>query len=363
MTKGTRLEIHLPSLRHNLMQIRLRLQPETKLLAVVKSFAYGADAVAISQCLEQEGIDYLGVAYVAEGAALRKAGIQVPILVLHPQTHELDRLVENQLEPSVYGWHVLHALGKVLNAKEIQNYPVQLKFNTGLNRLGFSTDQAGPVCQELLSSSMKLQGVLSHLAATEDLNEEGFTRLQLQKFDALKPIFGTKPIYHVLNTSGIFNYPEAHHNMVRSGIGLYGYGNDPKISTHLKPVAVLKTNISQIHEVKSGSSVGYNRGFIATQKTRTATLPLGHADGIGRHYGNGKGAVWIHGQKAPILGNVCMDMIMVDVSSIDCTEGDEAIVFGGKNQNAEAFAEQTGTISYEILTAISQRVRRVIIDN
>jgi alanine racemase len=210
---------------------------------------------------------------------------------------------------------------------------------------------------------MKVQGVLSHLAATEDLNEEAFTRIQLQKFDTLKPIFGPKPIYHVLNTSGIFNYFEAHHDMVRSGIGLYGYGNDPQISTSLKPVAVLKTNISQIHEVKAGNSVGYNRGFKATQTTRTATLPLGHADGIGRHYGNGKGAVWIHGHKAPILGNVCMDMIMVDVTEIDCTEGDEVVVFGNKNQNAEAFAEQTETISYEILTAISQRVRRVIIDN
>jgi len=363
VTKGTRLEIHLPHLRHNLMQIRSRLQPDTKVLAVVKSFAYGADAVAISKCLVNEGIDYLGVAYVPEGVALREAGIEIPILVLHPQTHELSRLVAHQLEPSVYGWHVFNALQKVLEKEGVDTYPIHLKFNTGLNRLGFSTDQAQAVWEQIESYNVKVQGVLSHLAATEDPDEKNFTQHQLQEFEALLPIFGPDPIYHVLNTSGIFNYPNAQYDMVRSGIGLYGYGNEAEVSAQLKPVVVLKTNISQIHQVLPGNSVGYNRGYVASQTTHSATLPLGHADGIGRQYGKRKGAVWIHGRKAPILGNVCMDMIMVDVTGIDCAEGDEVVVFGHPNQSAETFAEKAGTISYEVLTAISQRVKRVVIDD
>lgn len=363
MTKGTRLELYLPHLRHNLMQIRRQIKPGVKVLAVVKSFAYGSDADSISQYLVKEGVDYLGVAYVAEGIALREAGIEIPILVLHPQTHELQRMVKYQLEPSVYDWHVLDALNLVLEQEDIKAYPVHLKFNTGLNRLGFSTDQAQAVRQKIESTHMKVQGVLSHLAATEDPDEKTFTQQQLKAFDGLKTIFGPKPLYHVLNSSGIFNYPDAQYDMVRSGIGLYGYGNHPSISAQLKPVAVLKTNISQIHEISPGDSVGYNRGFVAAQGTRSATLPLGHADGIGRQYGKGKGAVWIHGQKAPILGNVCMDMIMVDVTGIECAEGDEVIVFGHRDQSAETFAEQANTISYEILTAISQRVQRVIVDN
>ena len=202
---------------------------------------------------------------------------------------------------------------------------------------------------------------MSHLAATEDPAERAFTLKQLAKFDLIKPIFGSDPIYHVLNTSGVFSYPEAHHDMIRCGIGLYGYGNQEEVSKILRPVGMLKTIISQIHEVKAGDAVGYNRGFVANKPTRSATLPIGHADGIGRFYGKGKGAVVIHGQKAPILGNVCMDMIMVDVTSIDCNEGDEVIVFGGGDASAEIVAEHADTISYELLTAISQRVPRIVI--
>ena len=207
-----------------------------------------------------------------------------------------------------------------------------------------------------------VKGVLSHLGATEDPNEKEFTHRQLEKFNALQSVFGDTPIYHVLNTSGVFNYPQSHGGMVRSGIGLYGYGNHEKVSALLQPVGVLKTVISQIHEVQTGESVGYNRGFVANKPTRSATLPIGHADGIGRFYGNGKGYVSIDGQKAAVLGNVCMDMIMVDVTNIDCEEGDDVIVFGEHGTSAEQVAEHANTISYELLTAISQRVPRVIID-
>ena len=361
MAEGTRFEIHLPALSHNFQQIKKQLQTDTKILVVVKAFAYGSDATAIGRFLEKEGADYLGVAYVREGIALRKAGIQIPILVLHPQTHELSSLIAHQLEPSVYSWRILHALEKVLAAQKIKAYPIHLKFNTGLHRLGFSVDERHPLHQHLESSSVNVQGVLSHLAATEDPAERTFTLGQLDQFNLLKPVFGENPIYHVLNTSGVFNYPEAHHDMVRCGIGLYGYGNQKEVSELLRPVGVLKTVISQIHEVKTGDAVGYNRGFVADKPTRSATLPIGHADGIGRLCGKGKGAVVIDGQKAPVLGNVCMDMIMVDVTNINCKEGDEVILFGDAQTSAEEIAERIQTISYELLTAISQRVPRVII--
>ena len=361
MAEGTRFEIHLPALSHNFQQIKKQLQTDTKILVVVKAFAYGSDATAIGRFLEKEGADYLGVAYVREGIALRKAGIQIPILVLHPQIHELSSLIAHQLEPCVYSWRILHALEKVLAAQKTKAYPIHLKFNTGLHRLGFSVDERHALQQHLESSSVYVQGVLSHLAATEDPEERTFTLGQLDQFNLLKSVFGENPIYHVLNTSGVFNYPEAHHDMVRCGIGLYGYGNQKEVSELLRPVGVLKTVISQIHEVKVGDAVGYNRGFVADKPTRSATLPIGHADGIGRLYGKGKGAVVIHGQKAPILGNVCMDMIMVDVTNIDCQEGDEVILFGGAQTSAEEVAEHAQTISYELLTAISQRVPRVIL--
>ena len=361
MAEATRFEIHLPALHHNFQQIKKRLQAHTKVLAVVKAFAYGSDATAIGLFLEKEGADYLGVAYVIEGVALRKAGVEIPILVLHPQMHQLSTLIEYQLEPCVYSWRILHALEKVLVEQQSTAYPIHLKFNTGLHRLGFSIDEGASLKQHLASSPFHLQGVLSHLAATEDPAERGFTLKQLAQFDLLKPIFGSDPIYHVLNTSGVFQYPEAHHDMIRCGIGLYGYGNQEEVSKLLRPVGVLKTIISQIHDVKTGDAVGYNRGFVANKPIRSATLPIGHADGIGRLYGKGKGAVIVHGQKAPILGNVCMDMIMVDVTTIDCNEGDEVLVFGSVDASAEIVAEHADTISYELLTAISQRVPRVII--
>tara|TARA_B100002019_G_scaffold17406_1_gene13662 strand:+ start:328 stop:1416 length:1089 start_codon:yes stop_codon:yes gene_type:complete len=361
VAEGTRFEIHLPALRHNFQQIKKQLKTDTKILVVVKAFAYGSDATAIGLFLEKEGADYLGVAYVREGIALRNAGVQIPILVLHPQIHELSNLVAHQLEPCVYSWRILHALEVVLTAQKTKAFPIHIKFNTGLHRLGFSIDERHVLQQHLKSSFIHVKGVLSHLSATEDPTERKFTQGQLEQFDLLKPVFGNNSIYHVLNTSGVFNYPEAHHDMVRCGIGLYGYGNQKEISELLRPVGVLKTVISQIHEVKVGDAVGYNRGFVADKTTLSATLPIGHADGIGRLYGKGKGAVVIHGHKAPILGNVCMDMIMVDVTNIDCQEGDEVIIFGGSQTSAEEVAEHANTISYELLTAISQRIPRVIV--
>ena len=361
----TVLEIHLPNLRHNYTFIRKQLSATTKLLAVVKAFGYGSDAVEVAKCLVAQGVDYLGVAYVHEGVALRKAGITTPILVLHPQQPNLDALIEYKLEPSVYGQRILDALLLRLKKTNQKPYPIHLKFNTGLNRLGFDPKNALELGTLLKQNAQRLvlQGVYSHLAASDDVGEDAFTRTQLKTFaeivNVFKPNFPNTS-FHVLNTSGVLHFPEAQYNMVRTGISLYGYGNLPSVDAQLKPVLTLKTVISQIHTLKEGDTLGYNRAFVAKDRTLTATLPLGHADGIGRIYGNGRGYVIINGQQASILGNVCMDMIMVDVTDIDCQAGDTVIVIG-PNASAEKLANAAGTISYELITGLSQRIKRKVI--
>lgn len=361
----TVLEIHLSNLRHNYSFLRKRLSTNTKLLAVVKAFGYGSDAVAVATCLAEQGVDYFGVAYVHEGIALRKAGITTPILVLHPQAPNFEALINHQLEPSLYSQRILDAFLNKLKETQTKNYPVHVKFNTGLNRLGFQPKDVVSLLDSMNTNSawLHLQGVYSHLAASDDSSEATFTKMQLRTFADIASSFKVahpNTIFHVLNTSGVLRYPDAQYDMVRTGISLYGYGNDPSVDAQLKPVLTLKTIISQIHVLEKGASLGYNRAFVATTKTKTATLPLGHADGIGRIYGNGNGYVMIHDQKAPIIGNVCMDMIMVDVTHIDCQEGDQVIVLG-PDASAETLANSAGTISYELITGLSQRIKRKII--
>ncbi|WP_405411858.1 alanine racemase [Maribacter sp. Asnod1-A12] len=360
----TILEIDLKALAHNYKYLRSKIKPNTKFMAVVKAYAYGSDSVAIAKQLENLGADYFAVAYVNEGITLREGGITAPILVLHPQKVHFKTLIENNLEPSVYSKNILSDF--ITTAKELgkTDYPIHLKFNTGLNRLGFSADDL-PEISTLIQqqNAIKVIALLSHLAATEDPNETDFTNLQLERFDTIckkaDVLLKTETLKHVLNTSGIINYPDAQYDMVRSGIGLYGYGNEPHVDANLQPVMTLKTIISQKHVIVTGESVGYNRKYKSDHKTVTATLPIGHADGIGREYGRGKTYVSIHGQLAPIVGNVCMDMIMVDVTNIECEEGDEVEVFG-KNLSANKFSETAQTITYELLTGLSQRIKRVL---
>ncbi|HBU76795.1 MAG TPA: alanine racemase [Muricauda sp.] len=362
----TTLTLNLLALEHNYNYLRAKIEPETKFLGVVKAFAYGSDTVTIARKLEQLGADYLAVAYVSEGVLLREAGIQLPILVLHPLASNFEDLIAHHLEPSLYSRNILNRFLEAANAKNQKDYPIHIKFNTGLNRLGFSEADVNFIAEETKRSEcIRIVSCFSHLAASEDINERDFSLNQIASFKnlsgALMDTLGYAPMRHMLNTSGILNYPEAQFEMVRSGIGLYGYGNQAKVDEQLRPVASLKTIISQIHEIGANQSVGYNRAFKSSHNIKSATLPIGHADGIGRQYGKGKGFVTINGKKAPILGNVCMDMIMVDVTEIDCKEGDEAIVFG-PNKSAENFAATANTISYEILTAISQRVKREVIN-
>lgn len=358
----TILEIDLKALKHNFNFLKSKLQSNTKLLAVVKAFAYGSDANEIAKYLEQLNVDYLAVAYTYEGVALRDAGIRTPILVLHPQAVNFKTIIERCLEPSIYSFKILEGFLAVADQEKQSHYPIHLKFNTGLNRLGFKAINTDDVLTKIFNTpSVKIKSVFSHLAASEDLNERDFTESQINSFEEIRSKIESKldykPLFHICNTSGILNYPKAQFDMVRTGIGLYGFGNSLEYDANLKPIATLKSVISQIHNIDANESVGYNRAFKASNPTRTATIPIGHADGIGRQYGNNNGFVTINETRAPIIGNVCMDMIMVDVTEIECNEGDEVIIFG-KSPNAVEFSNSINSISYEIITAISQRIKR-----
>lgn len=363
--KETVLQINLDHLTHNFKYLKSKVNPNVKILAVVKASGYGSDASIIAKHLEKIGADYFAVAYASEGITLRESGIKTPILVLHPQPVNFQKLIEYQLEPSLYSSRVLQTFIETATILDQKEYPVHIKFNSGLNRIGFEKSDVDYIIENLhKTKTVRVASLLSHLAASEDPSEKEFTIKQIDTFKKITKRMidqlGYTPILHQSNTSGILNYPEAHFNMVRAGIGLYGYGNDAKYDTELKPVAGLKSIISQIHELHPGESLGYNRAFVASEFTRTATIPIGHADGISRQYGNKKGFVTVHKKRAYVIGNVCMDMIMVDITNIDCKEGDEVVIFDA-DSSAAIVAENSGTISYELLTAISPRVKRVVI--
>ncbi|PWG06141.1 alanine racemase [Polaribacter aquimarinus] len=359
----TVLEIDGNALQHNLEYFKKKLQPETKILAVVKAFGYGSDGVQIAQFLADK-VDYFAVAYAVEGIALREAGIKTPILVLHPQTPNLKSIIDYKLEPNLYNFKIFNAFLKLADEIPLMNYPIHIKFNTGLNRLGFwHTDIPKIITSLKETNHVKVQSLFSHLAASEDVEEQDFTVNQINNFAYTAQQFykhlGYEPMLHILNTSGVVNYAKAQFDMVRVGIGLYGFGNDEKETAQLKNTHNLKSIISQIHLIEPGETVGYNRAFVAKKPTKSATIPVGHADGLSRKLGNKKGFVIINNQKAKIIGNVCMDMIMVDVTKIDCKEGDEVIIFNSQDM-LQHIADVSETIVYETLTAISQRVSKIL---
>lgn len=361
----TTLEINLEALAHNYRYLRSQISDSTKMMAVVKAFAYGSDPVPIAKKLIELHVDYLAVAYKQEAVDLSLAGIQTPILIFHPHPAHFEEIIEHGLIPSIFSKQSLEQFIETAERLDQKDYPIHLKLNTGLNRLGFDQGDLDFLIEKISKTkSVKIDGIFSHLAASEDFEEKDFTLQQLEKFkkasDKILQQLSYKPLLHLCNTSGLINYPEAHFDLVRSGIGLYGYGNSPEIDQKLKPVASLKTIISQIHSIKKGDSVGYNRKFKADKDMQTATLSFGYADGMHRNYSNGKTSVLINGKPAPIIGDVCMDMIMVDVSNINCEEGDEVIIFG-KGQSAEKLAQAAETISYELITTISKRVKRVFV--
>jgi Alr-MurF fusion protein len=362
-THETVLEINLNAVSHNLNFYKSKLNPKTKLMVMVKAFGYGNGGFEIAKLLEHHKVDYLGVAFSDEGIALKNAGINIPIMVLNPESTSFEAIINFKLEPEIYSIKGLKSFIKTAELKKITHYPIHIKLDTGMHRLGFQENDI-PELIELLSNNefVKVKSILSHMATSDSPEHKEFSIAQIQLFDKLssklKSALKINPIRHILNTSGISNFPEAQFDMVRLGIGLYGISNDDEEQKYLENVGTLKSIISQIRTIQEGESVGYGRRFMAKKETKIATIPIGYADGISRHLGNGKGYVVINNKKAPIIGSVCMDMLMVDVTDIDCKEGNTVIVFG-EQPTIKEIAKLLDTIPYEILTSISQRVKRI----
>ncbi|MGG7035207.1 MAG: bifunctional UDP-N-acetylmuramoyl-tripeptide:D-alanyl-D-alanine ligase/alanine racemase [Flavobacterium sp.] len=362
-THETVLEINLNALSHNLNYFKSKLKPETKLMVMVKAFGYGSGGFEIAQLLEYHKVDYLGVAFADEGIALKTAGINLPIMVLNPETTSFAAIIQYNLEPEIYSLKGLNAFLKIAEQKNLKEYPIHIKLDTGMHRLGFEADNVDELIAVLKDNrSVKVKSILSHMATSDDLYYNEFALSQIALFEELSSRMmrelSINPIRHILNTSGIENFVGAQYDMVRLGIGLYGISNDATEQLNLENVGTLKSVISQIRTIQKGESVGYGRRFIAEKETKVATIPIGYADGISRHWGNGLGFVTIKGQKAPIVGSICMDMLMADISEINCKEGDQAIIFG-KNPTVVFMAKALHTIPYEIMTSISQRVKRI----
>ncbi|UOK43347.1 MULTISPECIES: bifunctional UDP-N-acetylmuramoyl-tripeptide:D-alanyl-D-alanine ligase/alanine racemase [Flavobacterium] len=362
-THETVLEINLNAISHNLNFYKSKLKPTTKMMVMVKAFGYGSGSFEIAKLLAHHKVDYLGVAFADEGIALRNSGITMPIIVMNPENSAFAAMVAYNLEPEIYSVSVLKKFILLAQQKNLSNYPIHLKLDTGMHRLGFEEKDLDELVGLLKNNNFVLvKSIFSHFSASDDLQYKDFTLFQIRTFDSMSQKIMSElsisPIRHILNTSGIYNFSEYQFDMVRLGIGLYGVGNDSEEMKHLENIGTLKTIILQIKDVAVGESVGYSRKFMATKPTRTATIPIGYADGIPRSWGNEKGYVIVNRQKARIVGNICMDMLMIDVTDIDCREGDTAIVFG-KSPRVTELAEVVGTIPYEILTSISHRVKRV----
>jgi alanine racemase len=363
----TIMEINLSAMVHNLKQYQLQLKPTTKLMAMVKAFSYGSGCVEIARLLQFYKVDYLAVAYADEGVDLRQAGITLPIMVLNVDEAGFDALVEHNLQPEIYAFTIYKAFHTYLLQQGIAQFPVHIKLNTGMNRLGFEVDDISHLAQQLASqNTMVVKTVFSHLVASESAEHDGFTQQQAKLFDDACTILQQHLPYtickHLANSSGIFRHPNMQYDMVRLGIGLYGVDSANGLALQLQPVATLKTTIAQIRTVKANDTVGYNRKGKVTRDSKIATIRIGYADGFNRQMGNGVGAVYLHGKLVPVIGNVCMDMVMVDVTDIaTVSEGDIVEIFG-KHLPIQQVAKWCNTISYEIMTTISQRVKRVYVE-
>jgi Alr-MurF fusion protein len=362
-THETRLEINLNALRHNLKVYKHLLQPTTKIMAMVKAFSYGSGSFEIANLLQHSAVDYLAVAYVDEGVELRNAGIDLPIMVLNTEASSFENIVKHNIEPEIYSFNILQSFINFLQERNIKNFPVHIKIDTGMHRLGFETDEIEKLCGLLQNQQhIKIVSVFSHLAASDAANFDAFTTQQNQLFiDAANKIeqaIDYTFIKHIANSSAIYRHPLMQYDMIRLGIGLYGVDSTPQIQHRLQHVTTLKTTISQIKHLQKGETIGYSRKGVALQDTRTATVRIGYADGYPRSLSNGKGKMFINGNPAPVIGNICMDMTMLDITGIDAHEGDEVIVFG-EEPTVTNVADWADTISYEILTNISQRVKRV----
>ena len=360
----TELEINLNSVAHNLQQYQKLLQPSTKLMAMVKAFAYGSGGAEIANTLQYHKVDYLGVAYADEGTELRKAGISLPMMVMNAEKETFEALLSNQLEPAIFSFTVLKEFDGFLKREGIKNYPVHLEIETGMNRLGFAVQQMEDLCKEIkATSSFRVQSVFSHLAASEDPMQDEFSTRQYDLFvqasAVLQKNLGYEFLRHIANSAAILRHPQMQLDMVRLGIGMYGVDSAVSGRLDLQTVATLKSTIAQIRHLKAGETVGYNRKGVIEKDSTIATISIGYADGFIRRLGNGAGKIWVRGQLAPVIGAVCMDMTMIDVTDIPgAKQGDEVTIFG-KEISIQDLANWAGTIPYEIMTGISERVKRV----
>lgn len=364
-THSTVLEVDLGAMVHNLNTIRALLKPEVKVMAMVKAFSYGSGSFEIASLLQFHRVNYLAVAYADEGVELRKAGITLPIMVMSPEEQSFDAMLAHGLEPEVFSFRSLGLLEDALARRPsgTGRVAVHIKLNTGMNRLGFGPTDVDRLCVRLRNSrDLKLASVFSHLAASEDPDLDEFTQQQIALFTEIANRIarhtGQTFLRHILNSHGIFRHPDARFDMVRLGIGLYGVAVNQGFQGLLRNVSTLRSTISQIHELHEGQSVGYGRLEKVTKPMRTATVPIGYADGLSRKHGNRKGFLLVNGQKAPIIGSVCMDMCMIDITGIAANEGDAVVVFG-EGYPINEFARNAETIPYEVLTSISGRVKRV----
>lgn len=363
----TVLEINLNAILHNINVHKALLKPETKICAMVKAYSYGLGGYEIAEFLQHHHIDYLGVAYADEGVDLRKNGITTPILVMNPEQGSYDIIIDYNLEPEIYSLRVLELFTTQLQLKGIQRkYPIHLKIETGMHRLGFKENEIEELLEILKKYNVKVASIFSHLSSSDIPEEREYTMYQIETFKRIseKIISGLdyRPLRHILNSSGITNYTDYQFDMVRIGIGMIGISPTPEIKSQLQNAVTFKTVISQISEVKKGDSIGYSRKYKAEKDTRIATIPVGYADGIPRLIGNKNGFVSIHKQKVPIVGNICMDMLMVDLEKLPAKDGDKVIIFN-ENPSLEEFSKYCKTIPYEVLTSISRRVKRIYIKN
>jgi alanine racemase len=356
------LEIDLNAMIGNLNVFRSAIKPDTKVMVMVKAFSYGSGMAEIARILQFHKVDYLAVAVADEGIELRQAGIDLPIVVMNPEEHSFESMIEFRLEPNIYSDEIFNSFGKVLQQHAVVRYPIHLKLDTGMRRLGFdSADRVEQLTEKLLKQEqMIVRSVFSHLAGADEAVHDEFTRDQIMLFQKLSLIVTEKLHYkifrHILNSAGIERFPEFQFEMVRLGIGLYGVSACE--NKQIRSISRLKTCISQIRRINAGQTVGYGRKGIVTQDAEIAVLPIGYADGYDRRLSNGVGKVYLKGQVVPVIGNVCMDMCMIDVTGLNASVGEEVELMG-EHILVSRIAETIGTIPYEILTGISQRVKRV----
>lgn len=359
----TVLEINLNALQYNLNFYRKQLNKRVRLMAMVKAFSYGSGSFEIANVMQHAGVDYLAVAYADEGVELRQAGISLPIMVMNTEEAGFENLLKYDLEPELYSFKIAYAFISFLENRNVEKYPVHIKLDTGMHRLGFESSGLENLCTLLKNTKqLKIQSVFTHLAASDDEAHDAFTGEQARNFEKMSTeienTIGYTFIKHIANTSAIHRHPSLHMDMVRLGIGLYGIDSNLSVQRQLHNVTTLRTTISQIKKLNKGESVGYSRKGVVEKETTIATVRLGYADGYPRSLGSGNGKMLVNGKLAAVIGNVCMDMTMLDISGIGAREGDDVIVFGESLPVAEA-ARWAGTIAYEILTGISQRVKRV----